>query len=253
MSSPDAPRRRPQFTLRDALAATLLIALAFGWYASHRQAQREYAQLARRVNYDEAEADFGKRREESFHEAKVRRHTEPFRTLFGVDFSGSNLKGMTITGPDIAFQLAIFNDANLADARLAGSFQGAQLKRANLAGAKLTGGGASFQGSSFEGANLTAATLTGGGSSFQGSTFRRANLTGARIVCSGASFQVVNIDAANFQAADLSTIEPGALASCHFKTPPTYDNQTRFPAGFDPQEHGWNRAPSTPDSLDKTR
>jgi uncharacterized protein YjbI with pentapeptide repeats len=250
MPQPPVAKRRPRFTIRDALAATLLIALAFGWYASHQQAQREYAQLSRRLNYDEAEADFGKRREETFHEAKQRRHTEPFRTLFGVDFSDSNLKGVTMTGPDIAFQLAIFNDANLENARLAGSFQGAQFKRANLAGARLTGGSASFQESSFEGANLTGATLTGGGSSFQASTFQHANLTGARIICSGASFQVVNIDAANFQAADLATIEPGALESCHFKTPPTYDDQTRFPAGFDPQQQGWNRAPATPVSAD---
>ena len=245
MSSPAPPQRRLRFTLRDALAATLILALALGGYVYHRQAQSEYAQLARRVNYDEAEADYGKSRHATFNEAKRRRHTEASRTLFAVDFSGSNLKGVSITGPDIAFQLAIFNDANLENARLAGSFQGAQFKNANLAGARLTGGGGSFQGSSFKGANLTGATLTGGGSSFQASTFQRANLTGARILCSGTSFQAVNIDAANFQAADLSTIDPGALASCHFKAPPTYDEKTRFPAGFDPQEQGWNRAPAT--------
>ena len=228
------PQRRLRFTLRDALAATMLVTLAFGWYASHQQAQREYAQLARRLEYDEAEAIHGKSREETFNEAKERRHTEPYRTLFAVDFSGSNLKGVTITGPDIAFQLAIFNDANLEHARLAGSFQGAQFKNASLAGAQLTGGGASFQESSFEGANLTGATLIGGGASFQASTFQRANLRGARIVCSGTSFQAVNIDDANFQAADLSTIDPGALASCYFKTPPTYNDKNPLPPRLRP-------------------
>jgi uncharacterized protein YjbI with pentapeptide repeats len=253
MPQPPVAKRRLRFTLRDALAATLIIALALGWYASHRQAQRQYAELVRRLNYDAAEADYGKSREETFNEAKQRRHTEPYRTLFAVDFSGSNLKGVSITGPDIAFQLAIFNNANLADARLAGSFQGAQFKNANLAGARLTGGGASFQESSFEGANLIGATLIGGGSSFQASTFQRANLRGARIICSGTSFQAVNIDAANFQAADLSTIDPGALTSCHFKTAPTYDDQTRFPAGFDPQEQGWERVPTTPGKEESSR
>jgi uncharacterized protein YjbI with pentapeptide repeats len=235
-------KRRLRFTIRDALAATMLLTLAFGWNASHRQAQREHAQLVRRLAYIEAENSWAKDRAEIFEDAK-RRRTTAGPLLHAVDLTGANLRGLNIRGDDIAFQLAIFNKADLSKATLTGSFQGAQFTGANLAGAKLTGGGSSFQLSSFAGADLTGATLTGGGSSFQASTFQGAKLIGARINCSGASFQAVNIDDAQFQGADLSALDPGSLESCHFNTPPTYDDKTRFPNGFDPAAQGWNRIP----------
>jgi hypothetical protein len=86
--------------------------------------------------------------------------------------------------------------------------------------------------------------LTGGSAAFQGSTFQNARLIGAKIVCGGAAFQGVNIDAAQFQGADVSAIPARNLEECYYKTPPTYDDQTRFPAGFDPVEQGWQRVPS---------
>jgi hypothetical protein len=49
------------------------------------------------------------------------------------------------------------------------------------------------------------------------------------------SYQGMNIDAAQFQSADLWTLDHDSLTSANFQTPPTYDDQTRFPTRLRPR------------------
>ncbi len=116
------------------------------------------------------------------------------------------------------------------------AFQFARFDGANLSEATLTGGGASFQASTFVGADLTGSVLSGGAMSFQSASFESANLRGARL---SGSFQVANIDSAHFEGADLSAISSEDLASCLFAKPPTFDESTIFPSGFDPVRNMW--------------
>jgi hypothetical protein len=53
----------------------------------------------------------------------------------------------------------------------------------------------------------------------------------------------VNISGARFERADLSAIDADNLASCYFVEPPTYDDRTVFPSGFDAEEQSWRRTP----------
>ncbi len=159
-----------------------------------------------------------------------------------VDLAGANLRGVTIASVSNAFQRASFQSCDLQDATLEGggaAFQFAQFDNASLANAKLTGGGASFQLATFVNADLTGAVLSGGGASFQRASFENATLVRARLI---GDFQLANISNAHFEAADLSALDSDSLASCYFKEAPTYDEQTIFPDGFDPEQHLWEKA-----------
>lgn len=222
----------------------LIVALCFGWYSSTQLAKRETQRLQRLLAYSDNEASFGKMRAEISDVAEKAQVKSGGVGFSGAQLDGENLQDIKIIGG--RFQGTNFSDSNLKGASLTGgvsSFQGARFSNANLVNAKLTGGVSSFQAASFENADLTNAVLRGDGPAFQGSTFQGAKLIGTQILCSGAAFQAVNIDGAQFPGADLSTIDPLALASCVFKTPPTYDDKTRFPVGFDPAKQGWRKGP----------
>jgi uncharacterized protein YjbI with pentapeptide repeats len=235
-----------KFSLRALLGLTCLIALVLAWYASSRQYAEQIQRLNLRLTYAEEELDRAKddfEREQRRGSAKTAAR-RPFRD---VKFDGQKLGEFSVVTGNSAFQNTSFVGCDLKNAKLTGetsSFQGARFDRANLAGAKLTGGGAAFQGASFASADLSGAILTGGGSAFQTATFEGANLTGTKIqVNDMTAFQSVNIDSAMFQNADLSAVDADALASCYFRSPPTYNGETRFPDGFDPAKQGWTRAP----------
>ena len=71
-------------------------------------------------------------------------------------------------------------------------------------------------------------------------SFRDANLTKATIICGGrTAFVAVDIDNAKFEGANLTAIHAENLRSSYFASPPTYNSQTQFPAGFDPVNAGW--------------
>jgi uncharacterized protein YjbI with pentapeptide repeats len=238
----DRGKRRPQFTIRAALFATLLIALAFGWYLSERRADERIARLFARVNYAEAELQWSKSRNKTWSRDRSERKRPPNGVLSLAQLDGLNLRDASIVGGAGAFQRTSFNECDLENASLrgdGGAFQFARFDHANLVNIKLTGGGSSFQLASFVNADLSGAVLTGGAASFQGATFERAKLIGTQVLCSGSSFQLVNIDGAQFQGADLSMLDGHSLESCYFKTPPKYDERTRFPAGFDPAGQFW--------------
>jgi uncharacterized protein YjbI with pentapeptide repeats len=217
----------------------LLVALALDWVSSQRRVDRERRQQEQRLRY--AEEELRRARDEL--QAQMRGpRPDRARSFWEADLESSNLTGMTIASNENAFQRASFRKCRLEDATLQGgdaSFQLARFDAAKLARACLNGGAASFQASSFVGADLTGATLTGGPVSFQSASFEEAILVGAKL---SGNFQSVNISGARFEAADLSAIARGNLASCYFKEPPTYDARTKFPPGFDPVECSWRRA-----------
>jgi uncharacterized protein YjbI with pentapeptide repeats len=241
-----------------------LIALGFKWYSSMRRAEERSALLYRLLSNAEAK----ERLYRSLAEVRDEIVPEEGSPLEGspsfARLDGTDLRDATISVGGMAFPRACFNECDLRDATLEGdegSFQGAQFDNANLANVELTGGGSAFQVASFAGADLSGATLTSSGSSFQGATFAGADLSGAVITCNHASFQEVSlegakligarvassgtsfggvhIDGAQFQGADLSMVDRYSLDGCHFKTPPEYDEKTRFPAGFDPVHQRW--------------
>ncbi len=115
------------------------------------------------------------------------------------------------------------------------SFQGASFKFAILKNAKLTGGESSFQAAVFEDADLSEAVLVGG---LEGVLLKNANCTGVTIK---GSFHGANIDGTEFGSADLTGIQSEDLGSCYFETPPSYNERTSFPAGFNPKERGWEQ------------
>lgn len=187
--------------------------------------------------------------------------------LSHADLTGAQLRKAKLTGGLKAFYETKFDSADLTEARLTGSaaFQKASFKHAKLAGATFDGGVASFQKARFDDANLVGARLVGGGSSFQEASFAQANLTGALLKGEGTALQLVNLDGANctdlqvictsaaaafqvaslndtrFAGADLSSLAWQSLKSCVFDSrhPPSYDDRTRFPDGFDPVKQGW--------------
>ena len=235
-----------KFSLRTLLGLTLLVALVFAWYASSKQYAEQIRRLNVRLNFAEEELDRAKddfEREQRRGSAKTSAR-RPFRDA---KFDGLTLSEFSVVTGNSAFQNTSFVGCELKNANLTGktsSFQGARFDRAILAGAKLTGGAGAFQGASFASADLSGAVLTGEGSALQGASFEGANLTGAKINATDTSaFQSVNIDSAMFQNADLSALSPLALESCYFRSPPTYNSETKFPAGFDPAVQGWKHAP----------
>lgn len=218
MNQQPLARCRPQFSLRSALVGMLIVALACGWYAS---VQRESAGISAASIESGASA---------FHRAS---------------FVGGRMRGAVLRGDVSTFQLATFDGADLAGAKLTGdgaSFQGATFAGCNLSGATLSGRLSSFQQATFAGCNLFGAVLTGDDTAFQGTSFQGAKLLGAKLRGGGQSFQGLEIDQALFHGADLSQLESDTLANWSFSSPPIYDDQTRFPAGFDPAAHNWQRA-----------
>lgn len=224
--------------MRGLIVLILFVALALGWFSAQQRATREQRQQERRLRY--AMEELSRARDELQEMARGVR-PDRMRSFGGADFESSNLAGMTIASKDNAFQRASFRNCHLEGTTLVGgdaSFQLARFDAAKLAEAHLKGGGASFQRASFVGAELTYATLAGGPVSFQGATFEGANLTGANL---SGNFQLVNISGTKFEAADLSSIRRDDLANCYFKDPPTYDDRTKFPQGFDPAQCLWRR------------
>jgi uncharacterized protein YjbI with pentapeptide repeats len=214
-----------------------LIAALLGWRSAVNRGELQLAQQAGRLQY--AEEELARARDA----LNDRRRIMPDKTrvLWQARLAGANLSELTLASTSNAFQRASFADCNLEKAVLKGgssSFQLACFDNANLAGAKLTGGGASFQGATFVGANLQGAVLSGAGGSFQQASFENATLVGARLA---GSFQLANISGADFAGADLSALGAEDLASCYFKEPPTYDERTKFPAGFDPRARLWRK------------
>jgi uncharacterized protein YjbI with pentapeptide repeats len=214
--------RRPQFTIRGVLAATLIAALACGWYVS---ARRESAAPSA-GSIESGDSAFQR-----------------------ASFINGRMRGTVLRGDVSTFQLATFDGADLAGAKLTGSgaaFQHATFARCDLSGAGLAGSYSSFQGATFAGCDLTGAVLIADHTAFQGASFAGAKLIGSKLSGGGQSFQAVNIDGTQFQGADLSQLDTDSLAGCSFKDPPIYDDKTRFPAGFDPAAHDWQRAASRP-------
>ncbi len=237
-----AKRLRPQFKLRDVLWGMALLAVMLSWYTSSKQSERRAAQLSLRLQHAQSELEMGQSRAQTVSRPS-KKPAQADRLFFEAELSGMYLKNVVVQGGRSAFQRTRFHQCDLENSTLSGgvsAFQAAQFDGANLTGARLTGGGASFQFASFENADLSRAVLTGGGSSFQGSSFREAKLIGTSIVCGGAGFQSVDINGAQFQGADLSSVDRYALESCYFQTPPTYDKHTRFPPEFDPVARSWS-------------
>jgi len=228
----------PRFSLRGLLFLVFLVALALGWYSSWQQAAWQQRMQYQSMLYITEE--LRRARDELRNQERARR-PDRSRSFWEADLEGSNLSGMTIASNSNAFQRASFRRCRLEDATLEGgvsSFQFARFDAAKLARARLTGGGSSFQLASFVGADLTGATLAGGAASFQSGTFEDATLVGATL---SGNFQAANISGARFEAADLSAISPNNLADCYFKEPPTYNDATKFPTGFDPAARLWRR------------
>lgn len=244
-SDSDRRSRGFRFSIRHVLAAMAVVALFFMGRAFLQDVDRKVAELQNQVRYYEAEAGYRRYRGSVRARAQERNAHRERRLLFGASLAGASLCGATITGGPSSFQGTALDDCDLEGASLTGGgsdFQGASFERANLRTAKLSGGGAAFQMARFTDADLSGATLRGGAGAFQGASLEDANLTGATIACSGGTaFQAVNVDGAQFQGADLSSIEAESLQSCHFRKPPTYDDATRFPSGFDAVDAGWQR------------
>lgn len=111
--------------------------------------------------------------------------------------------------------------------------KGADLQAAALAGANLAG-------ADLEGTNLARADLAGADLShvrMWNGNLERANLHGARLI--GADLRGVQLDFANLGGADLTgaTLEKKGFEPAEL-TGARYDVRTRWPKGFDPQQHG---------------
>ena len=102
--------------------------------------------------------------------------------------------------------------------------RGANLQRADLRGANLRG--ANLQGADLRGARLQQANLQG--TDLRGARLQQAEL-GANL--KRANFQGANLDYSWITGADLRETNLDNASSLHMVR---YDNQTRFPVGFDP-------------------
>lgn len=230
--------RRPRFTIRALLLLTALIAMLLGVHSCVHDARIQLTRQATRLQY--AERELERARDELKVQQRPRRSGG--RVFSEAELDGMYLRDVSISIDSNAFQRASLKNCDLQNATLqagGAAFQFARFDGANLTKAKLTGGGSSFQLATFVGCDLTDAVLAGGSSSFQGSSFENATLVRARLV---GSFQQVNISGAHFEGADLLALRSADLQSCYFKDAPTYDGQTKFPAGFDPTANLWRRA-----------
>lgn len=243
MNSPPV-RGLSVFRLRSLFLATAFAAVLLGWRQTYRTVLERESELRSLSNRMRA-------LESSFADLYVRpvpHHRDNaatrLRMFSGRTLDGCDLSGMTIHSSNPEFQSVTLDGANLEGADISvgsSSFQRACFDHARLQNATLAASGAAFQYVTFVGADLRGAKLTAGtGADFQVVSFRDANLTGAKIVCSGSSaFSAVDVDNAQFQAADLSSIDDDNLESSYFSKPPTYDRLTKFPPGFDPKRAGW--------------
>lgn len=225
-----------KFSIRSVLVTILLLGLLFGWSASSKQAERRYRRLSQQLTYAEEELSRARDEVREIARGKV---PDPQRSFWESSLDGSNLADTTVVHPGNIFQKASFRGCKLERATLKGgasSFQRACFDGATLINATLVGGVSSFQSSSFVDADLTDARLDGGPSSFQLASFENADMTGVTLK---GSFQLVNLSRARLQRADLSALDAYDLASAYFDKPPTYDAQTKFPAGFEPREQLW--------------
>lgn len=228
----------PKYSTRSLFVLLFIVAILFGWFNSVRQARRERYIRIKTAEYFEQELQ---RKTEELQSLRKGKTPDETRSFWQAGLEGTNLASMTIACYSNAFQQASFSDCNLRDASLSGggsSFQEARFDGANLQGATLVGGSASFQEASFVKSDLTRAKLTGGPSSFQQASFEDATLVDAILV---GNFQRVNLNGAILSGADLSGIASTDLETCYFKEPPTYNAETKFPAGFDPVQQQWRK------------
>ncbi len=228
----------PKYSTRSLFVLLFIVAILFGWYNTVRRAQLDRNLMYKRVEYAEQEL---RRKTDELQRLRKGVTPDETRSFWQAGLEGTNLASMTISSNSNAFQRASFADCNLRDASLSGggsSFQEARFDGANLQGATLVGGSASFQAASFVKSNLTRAKLFGGPASFQQASFEEATLVDAVLV---GSFQRVNLNGAKLNGADLTGIASTDLETCYFKQPPTYNAQTKFPAGFDPVQQQWRK------------
>ena len=239
MQSDTPTQRRFRFSLRKVLVFMALIAFLIGWYNSLGSARREKLKLYQQL----VDAKMQMQLVESRVAFLSNRTPSLDPTTKGVlseeSLEGMNLRDVVLQSDTAAFQQTSFDNSDLTNASLTGghaSFQGATFNNAILKNAKLTGGASSFQYAYFVNADLSGAILAG---NFQVMSLANASCVGTTIK---GSFQGVNIDATQFQQADLSAISRNSLESCFFDTPPVYDARTKFPEDFDPTANGWKRA-----------
>jgi hypothetical protein len=135
--------------------------------------------------------------------------------------------GQNVIAPFINLRGANLAQLALGDAVL----RGANLHNADLRGAHLYG--VNLQGANLKGANLRRADLTDG--NLQGANLKGANLVNAELGANlkGANFQGANLDYCWITGADLRETNLDNAFSLYKVR---YNNQTRFPVGFDPTE-----------------
>jgi uncharacterized protein YjbI with pentapeptide repeats len=228
-----------RFNLRSALFWIAIIAILIGWYTSRERERIRSAKLLQQLLNAQSQIQLAELRADIQHDVASNDVPRNEGVLSSAKFEGVNLRDAVIQGGTSAFQRTVFDNSDLSNASLTGggaSFQGASFNNAKLTNAKLTGGGSSFQLATFDGADLSGAVLTG---NLQGVSLRNAKCVGTAI---NGSFQGANIDGAQFQNADLSSIGSNNLQSCYFEVPPTYDAKTSFPQGFNPVTVGWKKA-----------
>jgi hypothetical protein len=144
-------------------------------------------------------------------------HDEP--EFHRCDFSGSLLKGGRLDG---VFTHCDFAGLNANRAAVGGLHVGSDFTDADLAESRVP----SMHGGSLDGADMRHAI--GMRTSVHRVDFGSANLHGS------------GWTASQFHGADLSNvqnIDTARFDGC------TYDDDTRFPAGYDPAAHGWTHAP----------
>lgn len=238
---PDTESRRgvfSRFSLREwGLLLAMLGAVAICGATLHTS-DRVLREQEKRVEYAREEL---RRAKDDVRDAQRGKSPDRHRSFWEADLDGTNLTGMTLSSDGNAFQRASFRECQLDHATLRGgaaAFQAAKFDGASLVHAQLIGGDAAFQGATFVGANLTGATLNGGSASFQGASFENAVMIDATLA---GHFQSVNLSGVQLQGANLSSIAPENLASCHFDVPPTFNGKSKLPVGFDPVQHVWRR------------
>jgi uncharacterized protein YjbI with pentapeptide repeats len=240
MSHDEAAKGGLRFRLRTVLACMAFLALVVGWYTSMERVRARNASLTRQLMNAQMQVRLAESRAEIQSELRAPGNPTANGKRSRAGFAGMYLQDAVIQAGTSAFQRTVFDNSNLSNTSLSGggsSFQGASFNNAVLRNARLSGGGSSFQLATFENADLSGTILTG---NLQGISLRNAKCVGATIK---GSFQGANIDAAQFQDADLSGIESVNLESCYFDTPPVYNANTKFPDGFDPIVNGWKKAP----------
>jgi uncharacterized protein YjbI with pentapeptide repeats len=235
----------PQFLISTTLAFVALVAMAGLWITSARRTNAMNERLVSQLQSAQSELKFSKSRVDSRPTAQERTRLSK-GLLSETDLRFINFRNARLTTGNTAFAGSTFDGGDFSNAVITAgdsSFQNAHFNKAILTDATLEGGVGAFQLASFENADLSGATLAGVGSAFQCASFANAKLHGTRFKCtSGTAFQAANIDGAQFDGADLSMLDRQSLESCYFDTPPTYDDRTSFPSGFDPVARMWTRS-----------